>query len=129
MGIAVADGVDPRRSSRVRRAPLRYDADSHVPNFLWTDTCSADSPIPPSMTNYLQPDRTVCDSVYQAFAATHGMEAAQKSCKKELDGIVDAGVLSTPVKLPAGQRALSTRCSFVKSTMATWLDGCARDSQ
>jgi len=64
---------------------------------------------PPPMTAHLEPDWTKCDKEFQDFAAQHGLEKAQNSYRKEMQGIVDAGVLSVPMELPPNKEALSTK--------------------
>lgn len=70
---------EPRRSSRSRRAPTRYESDFNIPDFLWTAACTADTELPPPMTDDLEPPEwSECDADFQAFAATHGTDAAQE---------------------------------------------------
>ena len=118
------DQPAPRRtSSRSRRSPRRFEPDSSIPDFLWTDSsaCSTtpSSSKPPAMKSYLQPDWSRCDRDFQTFAKTHGLEPAQASYRKELNGVIDAGVLSEPMLLPPGQKPLSTRIIVKEKTDGT----------
>ena len=57
-------------------------------------------------TAQIKPLWHLCDRRFKAFAKSYGLAETQRAYLKELQGIIDAGVLSELVKLPQGQIAL-----------------------
>ena len=133
-----ADADDTTTAARNRRPPQTFQF-QNVPDSQWSDSqtttatpstpsdttvqtvCSTlpKQPNPPTMTAHLTPEWGKCDKDFQEFAAEHGLEPAQTSYRKEMNGVVDAGVLSVPVELPPGQKALTTRIVVKEKTDGT----------
>jgi len=59
----------------------------------------------------------VCDKDVLDFAAKHGLDPAEHSWRKEIAGIVDAGVLYVPLELPADKKPSPTKSSPKKHNL------------
>ena len=60
----------------------------------------------PPFAAQIKPLWHLCDRRFKAFAKSYGLAETQRAYLKELQGIIDAGVLSELVQLPQGQIAL-----------------------